>query len=295
MDRDAEIDDLYGLPLDEFTAARDDLAKRLRAAGDRDGAREVKTLRKPTVPAWAVNVATRRAPAKLEALFAATDQLARAQRRAASGVDAGTMHDLTTGHRAAVDAVVQEAAAALREAGTNPAAHLDEISATVLAGAVDAGARESLRDGRLVRPLDAPGFGALPALSVVDGGGDDDDDAETAAPEAAAPAAPNDSAQAEERAAAQRAWNDARTALREARAEREALERRAPMLDQKAEAAEHEAADLAAKAERAAATARAARTDAEEAAAQLEQSRAAEAAAEEEVARTAAAVEALDT
>ena len=38
MATDEEIDELYGLPLDEFTRARDDEAKRLRKEGDREGA-----------------------------------------------------------------------------------------------------------------------------------------------------------------------------------------------------------------------------------------------------------------
>ena len=50
---------LYGLPLDEFTAERDAVAKRLRADGEREEAARIKKLRKPSVPAWAVNQAAR--------------------------------------------------------------------------------------------------------------------------------------------------------------------------------------------------------------------------------------------
>ena len=39
--------DLYGLPLEEFTAARDAEAKRLREAGETDTAKAVTALRKP--------------------------------------------------------------------------------------------------------------------------------------------------------------------------------------------------------------------------------------------------------
>ncbi len=45
-----DIDRLYQLPLDEFTAARNALAKEAGAEGSR-----IKTLAKPPVPAWAVN------------------------------------------------------------------------------------------------------------------------------------------------------------------------------------------------------------------------------------------------
>ena len=47
------IDELYGLPLEDFVAQRDALAKRLRADGDRDAAAAVKKLPKPTRAAWA--------------------------------------------------------------------------------------------------------------------------------------------------------------------------------------------------------------------------------------------------
>lgn len=47
---DAEIDRLYQLPLAEFTAARNALAKREPAH-----AADIRALAKPTVPAWAVN------------------------------------------------------------------------------------------------------------------------------------------------------------------------------------------------------------------------------------------------
>src|SRR5262245_1771567 len=45
-----DVDALYKLPLAEFTAARNALAKRAGA----DGA-NIKALEKPTAPAWAVN------------------------------------------------------------------------------------------------------------------------------------------------------------------------------------------------------------------------------------------------
>jgi hypothetical protein len=42
---------LYRLPLGEFVAARDQLARQLRAAGDRDAARQVARLRRPSISA----------------------------------------------------------------------------------------------------------------------------------------------------------------------------------------------------------------------------------------------------
>src|SRR5262249_12774756 len=50
-----EIDVLFGLPLPEFTPARNALATRLKQAGRNDDATRAKTLMKPSVSAWAVN------------------------------------------------------------------------------------------------------------------------------------------------------------------------------------------------------------------------------------------------
>ena len=49
------IESLYHGPLEEFTSARNELAKSLRADGDAKGADQVKALAKPSRAAWLVN------------------------------------------------------------------------------------------------------------------------------------------------------------------------------------------------------------------------------------------------
>jgi hypothetical protein len=71
----APADELYSLPLEEFTAARDALAARLKAAGQAPAAGTVKKLRKPTVPAWAANQVVRQAPAEWARLRTAAQTL----------------------------------------------------------------------------------------------------------------------------------------------------------------------------------------------------------------------------
>ena len=74
---DAAIDRLYQLPLDEFTAARNALAKEL----GKEGA-PVKTLAKPPAAAWAINqVFWQRRPAFDALIAAATGRAYRACRR----------------------------------------------------------------------------------------------------------------------------------------------------------------------------------------------------------------------
>src|SRR4051812_39551314 len=72
-------EDLYGLPLEEFTPARDALAKELKAAGRKDEAAEVKSLRKPSLAAWALNRAAREHADAIERLRAAGADLRAAQ------------------------------------------------------------------------------------------------------------------------------------------------------------------------------------------------------------------------
>src|SRR4051794_41911269 len=67
MASDEDIDRLYGLPLAEFTAARNALAKEL---GGEEG-KGVKALRKPSAAAWALNQAVREAPDKLAEVLTA--------------------------------------------------------------------------------------------------------------------------------------------------------------------------------------------------------------------------------
>src|SRR5262245_20780145 len=52
---DDEIDDLFKLPVAEFTSARNALAARLKKEGRANDAERVKLLAKPSVSAWAVN------------------------------------------------------------------------------------------------------------------------------------------------------------------------------------------------------------------------------------------------
>src|SRR4051812_8747661 len=106
---DDEIDRLYGLPLEEFVPERDALAKRLRAAGDRAGADDVKKLAKPTRAAWAVNRVTRERPEDLRALVSAGKALARAQKDLLAGANPAELRDAAGEARAAVERLAQAA------------------------------------------------------------------------------------------------------------------------------------------------------------------------------------------
>jgi hypothetical protein len=80
MDRKAEseLDRLYGLPLGEFTQARNDAAKQARAE-DRRAAETIAKARKPTQAAWAVNQLARNQPKQVQALLRTSDTLRAAE------------------------------------------------------------------------------------------------------------------------------------------------------------------------------------------------------------------------
>ena len=171
----AEIADLYARPLDAFVSSRDDLASRLRDAGDREGATTVKALRKPSVPAWAINRLARTVGDQLTALFAIGEQLHAAQRALLAGeADPDDTRRIATEERAAVHTLVERAAAILTEAGIEPSAsYRERIADTLYATASDPTVREQVTAGRLVKEARRVGFGlADTALQVIPGGRD---------------------------------------------------------------------------------------------------------------------------
>ena len=82
---EAAVAALYRLPLGEFVAARDQLARRLRSAGDRQAARRVAGLRRPSVSAWAANQLANAAPNAMAELLEAGAALQAAQQEALAG------------------------------------------------------------------------------------------------------------------------------------------------------------------------------------------------------------------
>ncbi|MFD6056382.1 hypothetical protein ACFWE1_17565, partial [Agromyces sp. NPDC060279] len=74
MDVDAVVE-LYGLPPERFTTARDRLATALKEAGDASGSAAVKALRKPTMAAWLANHLVRVAPDQIAVLTEFGDEL----------------------------------------------------------------------------------------------------------------------------------------------------------------------------------------------------------------------------
>lgn len=157
------IDRLYTLPLDEFTAARDALAKELRSAGEGATATRVKGLRKPNLAAWGLNQVARAHAEDVDELFAATERVREVQRKVMSG-GKGDLRGVTDERNRVVARLVKLGSEILRRAGHATSQQtLSAIGDSLVAVASDEEGAELLRAGRLSRELKPQ--------SVVDVGG----------------------------------------------------------------------------------------------------------------------------
>jgi hypothetical protein len=111
-----KIDELYALPLSEFTAARNALAKTLKG----DDAAQVKRLEKPSVVAWSVNQLYWVERRTFDKLLAAGRDLRAAQIAALKGKSTD-LRASTSAHRAAVAAALAAATRIAGASGVHPA------------------------------------------------------------------------------------------------------------------------------------------------------------------------------
>ena len=229
---EARIDELFRLPPEEFTPARDRLAGELTEAGDREGAKAVKALRRPTTAAWAVNAAVRRKPDVVQALVDTVSRLRTAQRRAASGLAAGDFREATAERRRLVRLLTEEAQAVLAEAGRSSDAHVSAAGRTFEAAASEEAAAQAVRAGRLSKELAlGSGFDGIDAFAVIPGQAE----AEPAPPEDRATAAAR-----REVAAARREIERQTRRAATAREELRAAQREAAEADQAVRGLEHD-------------------------------------------------------
>lgn len=284
-DLDAIADALYALPPEEFVPARDDQVSEARSRGDRDLARALGRLRRPTRPAWLANLLARHRAEQLDGLVSLAAGLAQAQRT----LDGSQLRALSSQRNRAVAAMAREAGRLAQDAGS-PAtdAQLRELQGILEAALAQPEVAEELKAGRLTRTLRYTGFGPQ-----------SDPDAVPAPPRprpAAGPEPerePDEDARAEERAAARAALADAEHAARRARDARQSDEdARDDARDRHADA-RAEVARLAAELETARERERGAAEDERSAAAALRDSARAVTSAEAEVERLRARLESL--
>jgi hypothetical protein len=224
------VDELYALPLEDFTAARDELVRKLQDAGDTGAAKEVRSRRKPTLPAWAVNQLARRHGDELRELLDLRDQLA-------SG-NASAIRAASTERRKLIASLTDHARSVLEESGHSASSTtLERVTRSLLAGGTDT-ERELILEGRLTRDLAPSGFEGFSGASAV---------------------------MEEEESAAGKVDERASRRAEELSKDAEAAEREAARLEREAEVARNEADTLERRAERARTKAEKARAKADEA------------------------------
>ena len=250
-----DVDELYGLPLDEFVPARNALARELRNAGRREEAAEVAGLRKPSVAAWAVNQLVRTQRRAVAELLEAGDGLRAAHDHVMMGSgDGSSLRAAVERERTAVESLAGAARGLLTSDGHELSQTIiDRVADTLHAGALDDAARAQVENGRLERELRHVGLGMVASTGAAP------------APAARAPARPRRASstkageakqRAEDRAAAERAAREraearaaARATEREARRRLERAERTAGAAaerrDRAAQALDDAQADLA--------------------------------------------------
>jgi hypothetical protein len=167
-DLEEELDRLYGLPLDEFTAGRNDLARRLKRANQSEAAERVQALKKPSVPVWTANQLARRHSKEVDALVQAGLRLRQAQEQALSD-EAGreAVRGATAAEREAARTLTRLAQQLLEEEGRpTTRAVVDRIGGLFRSAAITPAAGEALRAGRLTEEVEAGGFVALAGLEL---------------------------------------------------------------------------------------------------------------------------------
>jgi hypothetical protein len=244
----AEVaDELYALSPAEFTAARDDRARQVRAAGQRDEAAAIKKLARPTASAWLVNQLTRTAPNEIARLVAVGTALEVAQRNLVGE----RLRELSTERRQVINELLPRAMDVASQAGQPASAvTMGEVRATLEAALADAGARAAVQSGRLTKALAYAGLGEVDLSAAVALPGD-----QTPAerkPAARAPADAGGSQAAEALAAAEAAKESAERALETADSnlaavaeQRQFLRRRIQHLERELGQAKDEDAQLA--------------------------------------------------
>ena len=153
-----EAQKLYGLPLKEFTAARNARAKELKQ-NDPELAAAVAALPKPSVAAAALNELVREDPSEVRALIQSGKRLRQAQEAAVAGKKGADLHTAVQEHRGAIDRVQRDLR---RRKLSGPT--LEKATQTLRVTSVDPELQPLLERGILHEDLAASGFGLDPSL-----------------------------------------------------------------------------------------------------------------------------------
>jgi hypothetical protein len=242
-----ELDRLFAAEPATFVAERDRIARELRTEGRGEEAEQVKSLRKPTVSAWAVNQLARQKRREVDLLLDASHRLRQAQQGLLAGKDPKIFDEARQSQREALGKLRRAASDILAAADRESETTLNRIMRTLQAAAVAPEGRELLARGRLTGDLEASGFDLVAPLAE-----GVSPPRQTARPKPAkdraasrkraAPAAQGTAAKARQRSADRERLQAARAELRDAKATARAAEKDLGAAEQAGEKARRELA-----------------------------------------------------
>jgi hypothetical protein len=155
-------DELYALPQEAFTPARDAKAKELKA--DKTLSAAVKKLKKPSVAAWVVNLFVRRDSDQVDQVIAVGEALRGAQQ----GMDGAELRALTKQRRQLTSAVTQQARALAKDEGVKVTQSVaDQVEATLTAALLDPECAKAVRSGLLTASLASTGVDTVDVAAAV--------------------------------------------------------------------------------------------------------------------------------
>jgi hypothetical protein len=168
VDLAAGIDRLYALPLEEFIAARNELARDLKKDAEADAAAEVAALKKPTLVAWGVNQLAHTRRREVDLLLDAGKRLVDAQQASIAKGNRTELDTAQTSLRNAVRGLTEAAAGILGKRSS--ALTLAKVAETLRSAATGAEGRELLARGRLVEDLSETGWDIVATLTPAPAG-----------------------------------------------------------------------------------------------------------------------------
>lgn len=154
---------LYALPFDDFIAARTAAAKDA-AASSKPLAQAIRTLPKPSVAAWTVNVLAHHRPDAIQQLRT----LGQTMQEAQASLDAAALRELAKERRKLLGTAVGEARLAAEKQGrkiSGPVA--TEVEETLRAATADLAAAAAVESGLLLRGLSADGVDQVNVTDAV--------------------------------------------------------------------------------------------------------------------------------
>src|SRR5687768_8981495 len=152
------VAELYQAPPEDFVSARAERVKALRDSGDKDAAKQVAALRKPTVGAWLVNLLVGDDPSLSDQVSALADQLRTAQEQL-SGED---LRALGRQRQELVSGLVARARGLAKDAGRSVTGSVldTEVESSLRAALADPEVAREVLSGQLTHATEFTGFGA---------------------------------------------------------------------------------------------------------------------------------------